>query len=164
MGSLSIFPLPADIMLSFANRGHLRDTAEGFFLPSSSLWPFRPASPAPGSSMAGHQQYLAASSSPSTSLRWCHGIVPLERQLMNSFPWQPRGQISSKFHQCSNFSAIEWNMATLSPTSSGSRGPCSWAFCLSPRSASYSLYVLFLYSLNSLCFSLANPLLRQSPL
>lgn len=38
--------------------------------------------------------------------RFCTSVPLVKHVLVNSFPQHPRGQISSKFHQC-NFSAIQ---------------------------------------------------------
>lgn len=70
------------------------------------------------------QQCPMASSSPSIFLgRFCGG-VPLRRLPVNSFPWHPRGKISSKFHQRwhpSDFCAVSKNF-WISPQGGPGRG------------------------------------------
>ena len=99
----------------------------------------------------------------------CGGIFPMRHCPMISFFWNQRGQISSKFHQCST-------TATLLPyaMSRGYALPIRSVFtCGKQRRLSFGCSftalellshtnLLFLYSLEFSLLLLANPLLLQS--
>lgn len=139
-GSLNTFPLPAGITLSFVNKGHWKDTAEGF--PS------------------GFQSLTSQRSFCSTWLLHGRALVPSSQQLLPAPPsgavlvgclWRDNwwtafpGHLRTDFHKFhhSNLSAVELATATLSPIRSGSR-TC--------------------YSLTLSLLLITNPLLLQSPL
>lgn len=94
---------------SFASWHHIRlcqwRVVEGccrteVFLPGSSSPPLSPASPAPGSSMSW--QPAAPAASRRSLLKWYHrGVTGKTTPDEQAFLDNLRGQISSKFHQCS---------------------------------------------------------------
>lgn len=156
---VNISPLPAGMMLSFANRGHQEATAEGRNFSSrvscASLSQFLQPMGAPVSAFqcGWLLQQAATSSFPNTAeALFC--VQPP--------PSTPREQISSKFYWHStsaNLPTIQGS--TASSSQRGGRAP-SWVHCLHPRGTGYSSHLLFLHSLQSYLL-LANLSLHQSP-
>lgn len=105
---------------------------------------------------------LQPGASPRNSLGWFNSKVPSVRYCaVNSLSWPPREHLSGKvqivdFHHIlpgqhqSNISNIQWAKVMTFPVLldlSPKRKALPWMVCLSPRDRSYSLYLLFLYSL-----------------
>lgn len=112
-------------MLSFVNRGHWRYIAGQRCFPSWFQFSISQLLQYLAPPQHGHQQYPTARQHPAASKHPSEspsGDVNTndsgEKLLVNSFPWQPSGQISSQFHQCST------KATSLDLTRPGSQTSC----------------------------------------
>lgn len=132
LGLPNISPLPVD-KRSFVNRGHLRHLAGGKELCFQVLVRTRPVAHRASSTQ---RQKLPPTSPWMPPMR--HFCVK------NSFPWHPRGQISSKFQQ-------HGTTVTSLLSSEPQQGPLQQDLDLSPRGGGGSV-LLWVFYLNLIFF------------